>query len=181
MVFTLYCKCLIKKYLKTLQTLQIATTRDSCGSVEHRHALCFPARDDRFTSSKGLGRARIVFPLGVHVIPLNKFFKECCPGAAIPILGMAEMKVSEISLVAVVYCSLCGTHCIYIYICIAGHTKTSPRSEFFPYKSYYYIIIVSKNRFLADKILLQPSLFVPIGYYYDRWYLCIRLYRRISR
>lgn len=162
--------------------MQISTARDSRRSSEHLCAVRFPALDERF-ASKGLGRASICLPLGAHV-PLDKFIEECCPSAAIPILDMAEMKVSEISLVAVVYRSLCVNilYILYSY-CRSYENVAAVGSKFFPYKSYYYVIIVSKNRFLADKILLHPSLFVPIydilimiGGTYSR----VQLYRRIS-
>lgn len=112
MIFNLYyCKCHNFSRKKYLKHLQISTARDSRRSSEHLSTVRFPGFDDRF-ASKGLERARICLPLGTHV-PLDKFIEECCPGAATPILDMTEMKVSEISLVAVVYRSLC-VNIIYI-------------------------------------------------------------------
>ncbi|KAF0771403.1 Uncharacterized protein FWK35_00000988 [Aphis craccivora] len=62
-------------------------TADICGF--ERHTL---SRSRQYClSSKGSERVRIVFPLNTRV--LDKFFEECCPGAVIPILGIAEMKV----------------------------------------------------------------------------------------
>lgn len=138
MIFNFYnCKChkfSLKKYLKHLQIATVVDPQNTSAPLR------FPALDDRF-ASKGLERARICLPLGAHV-PLDKFIEECCPGAAIPILDMAEMKVSEISLVAVVYRSL-GVNILYIIYsyCSSYENVAAVRSKFFPYKSYYYVII----------------------------------------
>lgn len=140
-----------------MKPLQIFMPNDSFRSM----GCCrirFSARDDRF-ASKGLERVSIVFPLGARVSTAGQILRRMLSRCRDSYFGHGgnESQWNIISRRLLLQSLRTHTH---IYRYCRSYVATVG-TKLFSYKSYYYI--VSKNRFLADKIILHPSLFVSIG------------------